>query len=550
MPRAILLILDSFGIGQAPDAARFGDQGADTLGHIAEACALGQADSDQREGRLNLPNLASFGLFHAHAEATGHCAAGVALPDNATGAWGHAAESSTGKDTPSGHWELAGVPMRSEFGYFRQTENSFPADLLEALIRQAGLPGVLGNCHASGTEIISRLGDQQRATGQPIVYTSADSVIQIAAHESDFGLERLYRVCEIARELSRPLDIGRVIARPFEGDGPESYRRTPRRRDYSLPPPDRTVLDHLLECGGEVLAVGKIADIFAHRGISRHFKGDDNNALFDATLEALNQAGDRALIFSNFVDFDMIYGHRRDVAGYAAALEAFDRRLPELLDRLRPDDLLIISADHGCDPTFPGSDHTRECVPVLARGAGLPPGPLGHRDSFADVGQSLADFFGLPAMADGISFLPLAPDLFARLEQLRERAYAPYSEHPVGAIIETSSGARFGGCNVESAHYKSVCAEAGALSAMIAAGERDISAVYILGPGQQACPPCGDCRQRLAELASAETPVHLIGPGGRRLRMLRVGGLLPEAFGSKEQGTRLKAQGSRSKDKN
>ncbi|MFW5926877.1 MAG: phosphopentomutase [Wenzhouxiangella sp.] len=402
MARAIVLVLDSFGIGAAPDAARFGDQGADTLGHIARACR------QRGTGALELSHMGRLGLFHAHLASTGTPAEGVKLPEIVDGAWAHARELSTGKDTPSGHWEMAGVPVRFEWGYFRAREDSFPAELLDALVERAELPGVLGNCHASGTEIIARLGVAHIESGRPIVYTSADSVFQIAAHEQFFGLKKLYRTCEIARELLEPYRIGRVIARPFIGNHPGDFTRTGNRRDYSLPPPAPTVLDKLAEDGGEVIAIGKIADIFAHRGITRAIKADGNAALFDATLDAIRHAGDRSLVMTNFVDFDMLYGHRRDVHGYAEALMALDRRLPELFELLEPDDLLILTADHGCDPTFEGTDHTRENVPVLALGAGLRPGPLGERESFADIGQSLAAHFGLTPMADGTSFLPSA----------------------------------------------------------------------------------------------------------------------------------------------
>lgn len=418
MTRAIVLVLDSFGIGATADAACFNDAGADTLGHIAAACARGECDLPQgaeagaqvrRQGPLQLPQLARLGLFHAHRESTGAWAEGVAIPDAVSGAWGYARELSSGKDTPSGHWELAGVPVRFDWGYFLERENSFPAELLEALVRQAGLPGVLGNCHASGTEIIARLGEAHMASGKPIVYTSADSVFQIAAHEATFGLERLYEICAIARELLAPYNIGRVIARPFRGEHAGDFMRTANRRDYSVEPPAPTVLQKLHDAGGPVVGIGKIADIYAHCGVTRTIKASGHDALMDATLEALDDTGDRALVMTNFVDFDMVYGHRRDVAGYATALEHFDARLPELLDKLRDDDLLILTADHGCDPTWAGSDHTREHVPVLAVGACLSPGPLGARASFADIGQSLAHYLGLAPMEDGTSFLPAAP---------------------------------------------------------------------------------------------------------------------------------------------
>lgn len=397
MSRAIILVLDSLGIGAADDADRFGDQGADTLGHVAAARA--------GQGGLDIPNLAALGLVHAHRDSTGRRASGLSEPAQLSGAWGHAREISTGKDTPSGHWEIAGVPMHVDFGYFRARENSFPPELLAALTEQAALPGLLGNCHASGTEIIARLGAEHVASGRPIVYTSADSVFQIAAHEQHFGLERLYEVCRVARELLMPWNIGRVIARPFIGDAEAGFVRTGNRRDYSLQPPAPTLLNRVIEAGGEVLAVGKIADIYAHSGISREIKADGNMALFDATLSALDQAGERSLVMTNFVDFDMLYGHRRDPQGYAAALEAFDCRLPELLSRLKEDDLLILTADHGCDPTFAGTEHTREHVPILALGAGLRPGPLGARSTFADIGQSVADHLKLQALAEGQSFL-------------------------------------------------------------------------------------------------------------------------------------------------
>lgn len=404
MPRALVIVLDSFGIGASADASAFGDAGADTLGHIAEHRA--------RQGQpLSLPHMARLGLFHAHRASTGTTAAGITLPDRVDGAWGYAKEVSSGKDTPSGHWEMAGVPVRFEWGYFRQRENSFPQDLLDELIRRADLPGVLGNCHASGTEMIARLGVEHIETGKPIVYTSADSVFQIAVHEQFFGLKRLHALCRIARELlddycgDRP--VGRVIARPFVGNHAGDFKRTGNRRDYSVPPPAPTVLERLVDDGGEVLAIGKIADIFAQRGIRRSIKADGNAALIDATIEAMSEAGDRSLVLTNLVDFDMIHGHRRDPEGYAAALEYFDRKLPELIECMGDDDVMILTADHGCDPTFAGSDHTREHVPVLACGNGVQPGSLGARASFADIGQSLATFFGLAPLADGESFLPL-----------------------------------------------------------------------------------------------------------------------------------------------
>jgi phosphopentomutase len=399
MGRAIILVMDSFGIGATADAGKFGDAGADTFGSIARERA------NSAEGPLRLPNLARLGLFEASRESTGRYPDGVTACHDVIGAYGFAEELSSGKDTPSGHWEIAGVPVLFDWGYFTDRTNTFPAELIDALVERAGLPGVLGNCHASGTAIIAELGDEHVRTGKPIVYTSADSVFQVAAHEEAFGLQRLYDLCDIARELVDDYNIGRVIARPFVGDGADTYVRTGNRRDLTTPPHSPTVLDKLAAAGGEVISIGKIADIFANQGITKKVKASGNAALFDATLQALAGAGDRSIVFTNFVDFDMLYGHRRDIPGYAAALEYFDGRLPELLDAMRPDDLLIITADHGCDPAWEGTDHTREHIPVLAFGNGLAAGSIGRRRTFADIGQSLAAYFNLPPMDYGESFI-------------------------------------------------------------------------------------------------------------------------------------------------
>ncbi|MGI0116659.1 phosphopentomutase [Zooshikella sp. RANM57] len=405
MKRAIILVLDSFGIGATEDADKFGDTGANTLGHIAAACATGQAEIEGRTGPLKLPNLSQLGLMHAAQESAGTFPQAVETQIDITGAYGYAKELSSGKDTPSGHWEIAGVPVLYDWGYFEPKEKSFPQELLDEFIAEAKVPGILGNCHASGTEIIKNLGEEHRQTGKPIVYTSADSVFQIACHEESFGLERLYELCLIARKLCDKYNIGRIIARPFVGDSPEEFQRTGNRRDYAVPPPSATILDKLVAKGGDVVSVGKIADIFAHQGITRKIKATGLEALFDATLTEVNQASDQSIVFTNFVDFDSSYGHRRDTAGYAKALEYFDQRLPELLDIMQDDDVLIITADHGCDPTWPGSDHTREHIPVLVYGKSINPGSLGGRETFADIGQSLASYFSLEPMDYGTSFL-------------------------------------------------------------------------------------------------------------------------------------------------
>lgn len=287
------------------------------------------------------------------------------------------------------------MPVPFDWGYFPCKTPCFLADLTKALCEQAGLPGILGDCHASGTEIISELGERHMRTGMPVCYTSADSVFQIAAHEQTFGLERLYDICSIARRLVDPLNIGRVIARPFDGAGASDFRRTAHRRDFSVPPPGSTTLDLAASGGRDIVTIGKIDDIFAHRATGRNMRGDGNMALLDCTLTGLASLADGGLLFANFIDFDTLYGHRRDVAGYAGALEAFDRRLPDLLSRVRSDDLLLITADHGCDPTWSGTDHTREQVPILAWSA-QSSSPIGRRDGFADIGATAARHLGLP----------------------------------------------------------------------------------------------------------------------------------------------------------
>jgi phosphopentomutase len=401
--RAVILVLDSVGIGAAPDAALYGDEGSDTIGHIAEACARDEADDDRREGPLRLPNLVELGLGAACHLATGRTPPGLRQHGLIHPNCGCAAEQSSGKDTPSGHWELAGVPVPFDWGYFPRTTPCFPQHLLNELCAQAELPGIIGNCHASGTAIIAELGERHMRTGEPICYTSADSVFQIAAHEKTFGLDRLYRVCAIARRLVDPLNIGRVIARPFTGSSRSNFSRTHHRRDFAVLPPEPTILDMAEENNRDVISIGKIDDIFAHRGTGRNKRGENNDALFDRTLEGLNELADGGLLFANFVDFDTIFGHRRDVIGYAAALETLDSRLPQLLNRLRSDDLLIITADHGCDPTWSGTDHTREQVPILVAGD-RPDTVIGRRQSFADVGASVARHLGLAPLRHGMPF--------------------------------------------------------------------------------------------------------------------------------------------------
>lgn len=397
MTKAVILVLDSFGIGSAPDAERFGDLGANTMASVASAFA-------KAKGRqLALPNLAKLGLVRA-AKAASEQAILVEDASQVSGAYGYAAELSSGKDTPSGHWEIAGVPVLFDWGYFHQKTDSFPAELLDKLCAETGVPGILGNCHASGTDILQKLGDEHIKTGKPICYTSADSVFQVAAHEEHFGLQRLLDFCQVARRLLDEYNIGRVIARPFLGDSPDNYARTGNRRDYSVLPPAPTVLDKLTQAGGEVISIGKIADIYAHQGISKEVKATGLAALVDTTLQQMALVGANSLVFTNLVDFDQNYGHRRDPIGYGEALEYFDSRLPELIDALDDDTWLLLTADHGCDPTWPGTEHTREFIPVLCYRRGIAEVDLGMRHSFADIGQTLTDLFSLEAMSYGDSF--------------------------------------------------------------------------------------------------------------------------------------------------
>ncbi|HGG06420.1 MAG TPA: phosphopentomutase [Aliiroseovarius sp.] len=400
MSRAFLIVMDSVGIGGALDADRFfndgePDTGANTLGHIREACAAGQVE-DGRSGPLKLPRLDALGFAAAL-----NLASGAGSPGTPTGAWGAANEVSNGKDTPSGHWEIAGVPVPFDWTYFPKTEPTFPAELTAAICKAAGVDGILGNKHASGTVILDELGAEHMRTGWPIVYTSADSVVQIAAHEETFGLERLLDLCQAVAPMVHDMRVGRVIARPFVGNAKDGFKRTLNRHDYALAPPSPTLCDWAFGAGRKVYAVGKIGDIFAHRGISEERKGADAT-LMQHVLDLMDEAEDGALVFANFVEFDAKFGHRRDVPGYAKALEWFDTQVPLILAKARPDDLILFTADHGNDPTWIGTDHTRERVPVLAHGLGAR--ALGQV-AFSDIGASVADHLGLAERGAGKSFI-------------------------------------------------------------------------------------------------------------------------------------------------
>ncbi|MFU8898962.1 MAG: phosphopentomutase [Roseinatronobacter sp.] len=399
MARVFLVVLDSVGCGGAPDAAEFGDAGANTLAHIAQACAAGQAE-EGRSGPLALPVLDALGLGAAIRLASGADTPGLhSVP---RGLWGAATEVSRGKDTPSGHWELAGVPVPWEWTYFPHTTPCFPDTLVARICAAAGTDGILGNCHAAGIPIVAALGDEHLRSGWPICYTSADSVLQIAAHEDGFGLQRLYDLCATLAPLLHDMRVGRVIARPFVGDAQSGFARTGNRRDFAIAPPAPTLCDWVQGAGGRVHAVGKINDIFSGQGIDAVHKGKDDLALFQHFLRLIDEAEPDSFTFCNFVEFDTLYGHPRDVSGYARALERFDAVAGQALARLQPDDMLVITADHGNDPTAPGTDHTRERVPVLVAGKGA--GEIGHC-AFADVAASIAAHLGIPAQGPGRSFL-------------------------------------------------------------------------------------------------------------------------------------------------
>ncbi len=402
MGRAFLIVMDSVGAGGAPDANRFfngdrPDTGANTLGHIAEACAAGKAE-EGRSGPIRMPHLEALGLGEAV-----RLASGVAMPGfEATpqGLWGAATEVSKGKDTPSGHWELSGVPVPWDWHYFPDTQPAFPESLMAEVARLAGTEGTLGNCHASGVPIIEAHCEEHLKTGWPICYTSADSVFQIAAHEEVFGLDRLLKLCKDLAPTLHAMRVGRVIARPFVGEC-GNFKRTANRKDFAIAPPSPTLCDWVKGAGRKVHAIGKIGDIFSMRGIDDVKKGADA-ALFDHLMAAADGAEEGSLTFANFVEFDTLFGHPRDVSGYAKALEWFDRRVGDFLPKLRPGDLAIFTADHGNDPTWTGTDHTRERVPVVGYGAGLNPVGL---VAFTDIGASVAAHLGVPSQGPGRSFL-------------------------------------------------------------------------------------------------------------------------------------------------
>jgi len=392
--RVIWLVMDSFGIGNASDAKKFGDSGADTFGNIAKYFSL------------NIPNMTSLGLLKAY-ELNNSKTLKLKNDNSAIDGsfYGAAKEASVGKDTLSGHWEMAGVVMDLDMTYFEEKIPTFPKEMIDEIIKQSDIEGILGNRHAGGIEIIDSLASEHVKIGKPIFYTSADSVIQIAAHEESFGLQRLYKLCEIVRELTMKNGIGRVIARPFLGDEKSGFTRTKNRKDYSLRPSGESVLELAIKNDKEVIGIGKIYDIFGGHGISNKRLAYGLEGLVDETLIQMSELNSDGIIYTNFVDFDMEWGHRRDTRGYAKGLEYFDVRLSEIIDALKNDDLLIITADHGCDPTYKGTDHTRENIPIFGMLKGKNIASVGIRDTFADMAATISAHLDFPNSNFGKSFL-------------------------------------------------------------------------------------------------------------------------------------------------
>ena len=397
--KGILIVLDAVGIGGATDANDFADMGADTLGNIKKECMKGRANFS-RFGQLNIPNLASLGIYASHAVAQDYYSENQNFFCSKNASFACASEISKGKDTPTGHWELAGLPLMWNWKYFENKLKSFSEDQIKPIINKFSLTGILGNCHSSGTEIIKKYGEEHILSLKPIFYTSKDSVVQIACHENIFGLKKLYELCEFSAKVFHPLKVGRVIARPFLGDNSGTFFRTKNRKDYTFPPPNKTLCDLVVENNRSCHAIGKIADIFSNRGISTSVSGLSDDALFYKMIDVIKKAKNGDLIFANFVEFDSLYGHRRDVAGFAAALERFDLKLAKLLEIINPNDFLIITADHGNDPTFKGTDHTREKVPVLMVGNYAQKGNNGNI-VFSDVGATMAAFLNLSGKLKG-----------------------------------------------------------------------------------------------------------------------------------------------------
>ncbi len=520
--RVFLVVLDSFGIGAAPDAEDFGDGGSDTLGAIVKS------------KNFNAPNLTKLGLFAIDGQKE---KAPAEASENISGAVARLRELSNGKDTTIGHWEMAGIISEKPLPTY---PNGFPDEVLDKFKEATGR-GVLCNLPYSGTQALTDFGEEHIKTGDLIVYTSSDSVFQIAAHESIVPPEQLYEYCKIARKiLVGDHAVGRVIARPFEGEAP-NFVRTSRRHDFSLEPIEETMLDSLKAEGFDVIGVGKIHDIFAGRGLTDYTYSESNSDGMKKTSE-IAKRDFNGLCFTNLVDFDSKFGHRRDIDGYAAAISEFDSWLGEFLSEMREDDVLIITADHGCDPAYTKTtDHTREYVPMIITGKHITPIELGTIYGFDTVAATVCALLGSETFyeAPGVAGLvcegkePSVAELLTLAEKARENAYVPYSNFKVGAALLCRSGNIFLGCNVENASYGgTICAERNAITTAIAAGEREFSAIAICGGINESieeCLPCGICRQFMAEFSPSGELIVVTG-NARCPNIYPLSALLPYSF--------------------
>lgn len=521
MKRVFLIVLDSFGIGELPDASDFGDVGANTLASVSKT------------GKLSVPNMKKMGLFNIDGVKVGER---VASP---TAAYGRSGELSRGKDTTVGHWEISGVVSEHPLPTY---PNGFPNEILEKLSAATGRK-ILCNKPYSGTQVLIDYGREHEETGALIVYTSADSVLQIAAHENVIPVDELYEICEKARKIMQgEHGVGRIIARPYVGEYP-NYTRTANRRDFSLEPSGTTMLDEIRNAGLDVVAVGKIEDIFAGKGITKAIHTGPNHIGLSVTSE-LVKTDFNGLCFVNLVDFDSVYGHRNNADGYAEALNEFDSWLDGFLSELRDDDLLIITADHGCDPGDVSTDHTREYVPILVYGKNVAHVNLGTRATFADISATVTDFLGVAHAGEGQSFklsltFPTEEQLLKVASEAAKSAYSPYSGFCVGAALLTDDGAVYTGCNIENASYTpTVCAERTAFFKAVSDGKRGFKSIAIVGGKREAvmagnatemCPPCGVCRQVMAEFCKKDEFEIILGPP-RNPQKYTLSELLPLVF--------------------
>jgi phosphopentomutase len=514
--RIFLTVLDSFGIGELPDATNFGDEGSNTLRSVYGT------------GKLKIPNMKKLGLYNIPEVRVGEAEA------KPIGAYGRAAEGSAGKDTTVGHWEIMGVVSDKPLPTYPQ---GFPIELLDKLTAITGI-GWLCNKPYSGTDVLRDYGREHEITKKMIVYTSADSVFQVAANMSVYTLDQLYSYCEAARMLMKDEhSVGRVIARPFVGEYP-NYERTSDRHDYSLPCPKNTALDSLVRGGYDVISVGKINDIFASRGITSSFRATSNSAGMDKTYSLL-QDNITGLIFTNLVDFDSKYGHRNDPEGYAEALNRYDEWLGGFIPKMRDDDLLIITADHGCDPITPSTDHSREYVPILVYAKGIQPVCLGTRSTFTDIAATVCENFGVDRVGKGVSFLKSIfvgdpQGLIDAADRAMKNSYAPYSSYNVGAALICRDGRVFSGSNVESAAFSPTsCAERTALTKAVSEGAKGFDAIAVVGGKngtvEGGCTPCGVCRQLLYELGGKDMLVFNLDRD-KKIICRRMEELLPDGF--------------------